>query len=131
MALFSKPKRKFWFSSISARQPIKQAVNPKTKTAAYQTALKTLKGAEDEQILVEYLNQAGFEIGSHTRSHFDGGSSDVQALQLDRLSYPCVCSPFGGGNFPSRDDQLWHLRRASPPHDIWELELALQSVLDF
>jgi peptidoglycan/xylan/chitin deacetylase (PgdA/CDA1 family) len=117
---------------------------------------------------IEYLNQAGFEIGSHTRLHFDCGSSDIQglqreivgskadlehhlgikvrffsfpwghpvnmseeALQLARVTYPYVCSAFGGGNFPSRDPQLWHLRRVSHPNDIWELELALQSVLDF
>jgi len=117
---------------------------------------------------IAYLHQAGFEIGSHTRSHFDCGSSDIhalqqeivgskadlehrlgikgrffsfpwghpanisaEALQLARRTYPHVCSAFGGGNFPSRDDQLWHLRRVSHPNDIWELELALQSVLDF
>jgi len=117
---------------------------------------------------IECLNQTSFEIGSHTRSHFDCGSTDTQALQheivgskadleqhlgikvrffsfpwghpanmsaealrLARLTYPCVCSTLGGGNFPSRDDQLWHLRRVSHPNDIWELELALQSVLDF
>jgi peptidoglycan/xylan/chitin deacetylase (PgdA/CDA1 family) len=117
---------------------------------------------------IEYLNQAGFEIGSHTRSHFDCGSNDIQALQqeiigskvdlehrlgikvrffsfpwghpanmsaealqLARATYSHVCSAFGGGNFPSRDDQLWHLRRVSHPNDIWELELALQFVLDF
>ncbi len=116
---------------------------------------------------IQYLNQAGFEIGSHTRSHFDCGSSDIhelqheiagskvdlehhlkikvqffsfpwghpanmsaEALQLARATYPHCCSAFGGGNFPSRDDQLWHLRRVSHPNDIWELELALQSVLD-
>jgi peptidoglycan/xylan/chitin deacetylase (PgdA/CDA1 family) len=117
---------------------------------------------------IEYLNQAGFEIGSHTRSHFDCGSNDIQALQqeivgskvdlehrlginvrffsfpwghppnmsaeafqLARATYPHVCSAFGGANFPSRHDQLRHLRRVSHPNDIWELELALQSVLDF
>jgi hypothetical protein len=37
------------FSTISARKPIEQPVNPKTKTVACQTALRTFKGAEDEQ----------------------------------------------------------------------------------
>lgn len=117
---------------------------------------------------IEDLSHSGFEIGSHTRSHFDCGSRDIQALrteivdsktdlerrlgssvrffafpwgqpanmskeaiQLAKQTYPHYCSAFGGVNFPSRDGQFRHIRRISHPNDIWELELALQSILDF
>lgn len=114
------------------------------------------------------LSKKGFEFGSHTRSHFDCGSTDLGALELeivgskadleDRLGnkvnffsfpwgqsanmsapavdlaraiYPYVFSAFGGANFPCPPGQLWHLRRIPHPNDLWELELSLQSVLDF
>lgn len=118
-----------------------------------------------EQVM--FLSQKGFEIGSHTRSHFDCGSTDATALELEivgsktdlehrlgskvkffsfpwgypanmsavavdlaRATYPYVCSAYGGQNFPSPRGQLWHLKRTPHPNDLWELELALQSVLD-
>ncbi len=117
---------------------------------------------------VRYLSRNGFEIGSHTRSHFDCGSTDPAALQkeivgskndlehrlgqavkffsfpwgkpanmssmaieLARKTYDYVFSTSGGANFFSRREKLWHLQRCAHPRDSWELELALQSVLEF
>ena len=114
------------------------------------------------------LSQHGFEIGSHTRSHFDCGSTDPAALQaeivgskadlerrlglavrffsfpwghpqnmspraveLAKATYPYVFSAYGGTNFPSPKEKLWHLKRCSQPKNLWELALALQSLLDF
>jgi peptidoglycan/xylan/chitin deacetylase (PgdA/CDA1 family) len=118
-----------------------------------------------EQVM--FLSQKGFEIGSHTRSHFDCGSTDATALELEivgsktdlehrlgskvkffsfpwghpanmsavavdlaRATYPHIFSASGGQNFPSPRGQLWHLKRTPHPNDLWELELALQSVLN-
>lgn len=116
---------------------------------------------------ITYLSRRGVEIGSHTRSHFDCGSSDrvalwdeivgsqldlelrlehpvrifsfpwghpanmsPQAVELAKTAYCYVCSAFGGANLPSRNGQPWHLRRCAHPNSLWELELALQSVLE-
>ncbi len=116
---------------------------------------------------IAYLSQDGFEIGSHTRSHFDCGSSDPEALQaeivgskadleqrlglvsffsfpwghpesmspraveLAKATYSYVFSAYGGTNFPSPKEKLWHLKRCSQPKNLWELALALQSLLEF
>jgi peptidoglycan/xylan/chitin deacetylase (PgdA/CDA1 family) len=116
---------------------------------------------------VEYLSRNGFAIGSHTRTHLDCGSQDLEALEneivgskvdleqhlpgrveffsfpwghpvnmsppavaLAKITYAHSVSGFGGANFPSSGTDFSLLRRVSHPNDLWELELALQSVLD-
>jgi hypothetical protein len=51
------------------------------------------------------------------------------AVQLARASYPYVCSAFGGVNHPGGD--RWHLKRAVHPNHMWEMELQIQSLLEF
>jgi peptidoglycan/xylan/chitin deacetylase (PgdA/CDA1 family) len=118
-----------------------------------------------EQLKV--LDREGFEIGSHTRSHLDCGTTDGSLLQseivgakadlearlghdvstfsfpwglgpnmsseareLATQSYSHVCSAYGGVNrcspMPDAD-----IRRCPHPDNLWELELTLQSILDF
>jgi peptidoglycan/xylan/chitin deacetylase (PgdA/CDA1 family) len=116
---------------------------------------------------VGLLSQEGFEVGSHTRFHFDCGSTDyealsreivgskndleqhlgpavkyfsfpygkhenmsLQAIELAKRTYSYVFSAYGGANFASSPAAVWHMRRRPHPNDLWELELALQSVLD-
>jgi peptidoglycan/xylan/chitin deacetylase (PgdA/CDA1 family) len=52
------------------------------------------------------------------------------AMELARKAYPHVFSAYGGQNFPDLQASHWHLLRASHPSDLWELELAIQGVLD-
>lgn len=118
---------------------------------------------------IAYLSANGFEIGSHTRSHFDCGSLDLESLhseidgsksdlearlgrpiryfsfpwghpinmsppavELARRQYPYVFSACGGVNFASGNGRsAWHLRRCAHPNNLWELELTLQSLLDW
>jgi peptidoglycan/xylan/chitin deacetylase (PgdA/CDA1 family) len=122
---------------------------------------------------VGYLRRGGFEIGSHTRTHFDCGSCNERllheeivvsrqelerqlgepvkmfsfpwghpdnispmAMRLAQETYAHVFSAYGGQNFPDGGQPMKHLRRPSHPADlwelelVWELELAIQSVLD-
>ena len=115
---------------------------------------------------VVFLSRHGFEIGSHTRTHFDcasrdrsrltseiaGSRTDLQewlgtppkffafpwgqpanmsepAVNVARAAYPHICSAAGGVNRPGQD--CWHLKRAVHPNHMWELELQLQSLLEF
>jgi len=117
---------------------------------------------------IEYLSRNGFEIGSHTRSHFDCGSIDRAALEreirgsktdlesrlgrpirffsfpigkranmsepaveLAKSTYSYIFSTYGRANFAPRGGSFFHVSRCPHPNDIWELELALQSVLEF
>jgi peptidoglycan/xylan/chitin deacetylase (PgdA/CDA1 family)/folate-dependent phosphoribosylglycinamide formyltransferase PurN len=114
------------------------------------------------------LSRNGFELGGHTRFHFDCGSSDREALtneivgcrtgfekylgrpvdffsfpwglpenmsplavDLARAAYGHIFSAYGGVNFPSRFGTFWHLKRCPHSSDSLELELQLQSILDF
>lgn len=107
----------------------------------------------------------GFEIGSHTRTHFDCGSTDERQLEseiegsrrdlqallgcapsffsfpwgaLKNMSDAAVrkaaehfewyCSAYGGENWPGSAER--HLKRKPYPLNLWELELALQGILD-
>jgi peptidoglycan/xylan/chitin deacetylase (PgdA/CDA1 family) len=116
---------------------------------------------------VELLQRSGMTIGSHTRTHFDCGSEDPDALRaeiagaqddfvqalgaptqffsfpwgnpqnmsapavaLARRSYGHVFSGCGGVNFPARSGELWPLKRRLHTNHPWELELALQGVLN-
>jgi len=116
---------------------------------------------------VRFLSRCGFEIGSHTRTHFDCGSNDHQkltgeivgskedleaqlggpvkyfsfpwghksnmspsAIRIASATYPHIFSAYGGLNFPERGGTFRHLLRPSHPNDLWELEMALQSILD-
>ena len=116
---------------------------------------------------VAQLARAGFEIGSHTRSHADCGSRDLsfvhdeivgskqdlesrlgrpveffsfpfglrknmsaEALEISRKNYACAVSAFGGRNFAESVD-FGHLRRCTHMADLWELELQIQSLLEF
>jgi peptidoglycan/xylan/chitin deacetylase (PgdA/CDA1 family) len=116
---------------------------------------------------IRLLEREGFEIGSHTRTHFDCGSSDpavlrneivgsqedlrryigravesfsfpwgqpanmsAEAVELARSTFPYVCSAYGGVNLPGQNPS-WHILRCSHPNDLWELELVLQSLLEF
>ena len=113
------------------------------------------------------LQREGFEIGSHTRTHFDCGSTDVnvlydeiagskydlqrqlgipielfsfpfglpanisaEAMKIALETYPYVFSAYGGSNFASMDGEVRHFKRWAHPNDIWELELALQGILE-
>lgn len=113
------------------------------------------------------LARAGFEFGSHTRTHFDCGSRNAAALReeivgskqdlearlgrgvdyfsfpfglrenispeaeaLARETYPHVFSAAGGQNFAT-DADLGHLKRCCHAYDLWELELQLQSLLEW
>ena len=113
------------------------------------------------------LSADGFELGSHTRTHFDCGSGDIQALadeivgskqELEqRLGVPITLFSFPWGkpanmsesairlataNYPSVFSAKGHaihpnaklplvLDRVGHPNDLWELELNLQSILEF
>ena len=116
---------------------------------------------------VKRLETWGFRIGSHTRTHFDCGSEDVERLReeiaqsrieleealghpVPHFAYPfgrapnmsrasakiasrayrVVCSAFGGENSPRDDRFEWHLYRRSHPASVWELGLAVQSLLE-
>jgi peptidoglycan/xylan/chitin deacetylase (PgdA/CDA1 family)/folate-dependent phosphoribosylglycinamide formyltransferase PurN len=111
------------------------------------------------------MDAEGFEIASHTRTHFDCGAADVATLHdeiagsradLERLlghpvhffsfpwggwanmseparllaeqHYDAFFSAFGGVNFPGGRGK--HLKRQSHPFRLWELELALQNLLE-
>jgi peptidoglycan/xylan/chitin deacetylase (PgdA/CDA1 family) len=117
---------------------------------------------------IRFLSRNGFEIGSHTRSHFDCGSTDVavlrheiegskedlekqlghqvvffafpwgqpanmsqQAVQLAEATYAYIFSAHGGVNLPSRKRAPQRLLRCDHSNDLWELELQLQSVLEW
>jgi peptidoglycan/xylan/chitin deacetylase (PgdA/CDA1 family)/folate-dependent phosphoribosylglycinamide formyltransferase PurN len=117
---------------------------------------------------VDSLSRNGFELGAHTRFHFDCGSCDrqalnseivgcqtdlekhlgfpvdvfsfpwgqpenmsVQAVDVARTTYRHIFSACGGVNFPSRSRSFWHLKRCSHVPDSFELELQIQSILDF
>ncbi|HEY2253798.1 MAG TPA: polysaccharide deacetylase family protein, partial [Planctomycetaceae bacterium] len=117
---------------------------------------------------VQKLDRDGIQIASHTRSHFDCGSTQRErlcdeitgakhdlemqlgkdvtyfafpwgkpenmsgpALGIARNYYTNVFSAFGGENHPDDSGQCWHFRRVLHPNDLWELELALQSILEF
>jgi len=114
------------------------------------------------------LDQEGLQIASHTRTHFDCGSTQPEQLQaeiegsqedleqrlghnvdffafpwgkpenmsqpalaLARATYSYVFSAFGGANFTTESGPRWHFKRTLHPSDLCELELALQSILDF
>ena len=113
------------------------------------------------------LSENGFELGSHTRTHFDCGSSDIQALTHEivgskqeleqRLGVPITLFSFPWGkpanmsesairlatanyaNVFSANGHAIHanaklpavLDRVGHPNDLWELELNLQSILEF
>jgi len=116
---------------------------------------------------VQRLAGDAITIGSHTRTHFDCGSTDAAALEyeitgsrqdLERLlgapvpffsfpwgqpqhmseparqmaatQYRHFFSAFGGANLPGQGAPQ-HLKRVAHPPHLWELELALQGVLDF
>ena len=115
---------------------------------------------------VRRLRDEGYEIGSHSRSHYDCGSSDRAALavevegskrdleehlgataeffsfpwgrrenisreafELATATYAHVLSASGGANWPVPGAER-HLRRINHSNGLWELELALQQVLD-
>ena len=117
---------------------------------------------------VTFLSKNGFEVGSHTRSHFDCGSLDQQALSdeivgskvdlerhighpvemfsfpwglpenisqaavdLARGRYQHIFSAYGGTNVPHRSGNFWHMNRCAHPLDLLELELQIQSILEF
>ncbi len=52
------------------------------------------------------------------------------AVALAKSTYAHSVSGFGGANFPAFGADFSQLRRVAHPNDLWELELALQSVLD-
>ena len=116
---------------------------------------------------VKRLETWGFRIGSHTRTHFDCGSEDLERLRdeiaqsrleledalghpIPHFAYPygrasnmsrasaeiasqayrVVCSAFGGENSPRDHRFEWHLYRRSHPASVWELGLAVQSLLE-
>jgi peptidoglycan/xylan/chitin deacetylase (PgdA/CDA1 family) len=113
------------------------------------------------------LQRSGMTLGSHTRSHFDCGSEDADALraeiagsqqdfaaalgaptpffsfpwgnphnmsrpavELARMEYPYVFSGCGGANLPKSGGSHRHLKRRLHMNHPWELELALQGVLN-
>lgn len=118
---------------------------------------------------VAQMAREGFDIGSHTRTHFDCGSRDKsrltreienskaileqrlgipitmfsfpfgypanmseEALAIAERTYRWVFSAWGGNNPPhsaNTPSQPW--LRCTHPNDLWELELTLQSILDF
>jgi peptidoglycan/xylan/chitin deacetylase (PgdA/CDA1 family) len=117
---------------------------------------------------VHTLDRQGIQIASHTRTHFDCGSTELEslraeiagskddlqqqlgesveffafpwgkpenmsraALEIASETYEYVFSAFGGVNFPSSSGRNWHFQRILHPNDLWELELAVQSILDF
>jgi len=51
------------------------------------------------------------------------------ALEIAARSYSHYFSAYGGANYPGRGSQV-HLRRYPHPASLWELELALQGILD-
>jgi peptidoglycan/xylan/chitin deacetylase (PgdA/CDA1 family)/folate-dependent phosphoribosylglycinamide formyltransferase PurN len=53
------------------------------------------------------------------------------ALELAKTHYTHVCTTFGGANYPSTSAERWHVRRCYHPNTLWELELMLQSILEF
>ncbi len=53
------------------------------------------------------------------------------ALDLAKTSYRYVCTAYGGVNYPDASDEPWHVKRCPHPNSIWELELLLQSILEF
>lgn len=53
------------------------------------------------------------------------------ALEFARNAYRHVFSAFGGGNFAAASPNRWHFHRELHPNDLWELELTIQSILDF
>jgi len=116
---------------------------------------------------VSYLHAVGVEIGSHTRSHFDCGSSNstvldeeitgskhdlekhlkvpvrffafpfgkrdnisTEATNIAAACYDYLLSSCNGDNFASAAFKDRQLMRKSLPHNCWELELTVQSVLD-
>lgn len=53
------------------------------------------------------------------------------AVDLARNTYAYVCSAYGGANHPGTNNEPWHVKRYYHPNNLWELELMLQSILDF
>ena len=119
-----------------------------------------------EQVI--YLSKYGYEFGSHTRTHFDCGSTDLErlkyeisgskqdlearlgfepqffsfpwgrpenmsadAVKLAEATFTHYFSAHDGANFPARSGEFRHLLRPAHGNDLWELELTLQSILDF
>lgn len=52
------------------------------------------------------------------------------AVEIARRSYRHVFSGCGGANFPKRGGDFRHLKRRCHTNDLWELELAIQGVLN-
>ena len=48
-----------------------------------------------------------------------------------KMSDQYVFSAFGTVNFLSRADSYWHMKRCSYPSDLFEMELQIQSMLEF
>jgi hypothetical protein len=117
---------------------------------------------------VKSLDRRGLRIGSHTRSHFNCGSTDQtlleheivgakadlesqldhevalfsfpwglpanmspQAIDMAKKTYACVCSAYGGANYVTGNDRHCHVRRDPHPDGVWELELTIQTILEF
>jgi peptidoglycan/xylan/chitin deacetylase (PgdA/CDA1 family) len=116
---------------------------------------------------VRSLHESGFELGSHTRTHFDCGSTDLERLKDEILgsksdlesefekpikyfsfpwgkpeniseasvglaenAYMALFAADGGVNLPgSHSPRIFN--RIGHCNDLWELELNLQSVLEF
>jgi len=53
------------------------------------------------------------------------------ALSIARETYSYVFSAFGGTNVTRGSASEWFFKRILHPNDLWELELALQSILEF
>jgi peptidoglycan/xylan/chitin deacetylase (PgdA/CDA1 family) len=53
----------------------------------------------------------------------------AEAREIAARSYAHYFSAYGGVNFPGRTEP--HLVRSAHPHDLWELELSLQQMLEF
>ena len=140
---------------IEKRQPFPHDVRDRREGFAPLTPLE-----------LKQMALQGLEIGSHTRTHFDCGSTDSArlrneiadsrqdletllgrpvttfsfpwgkpvnmskpAIALAEANYEHYFSAYGGANFPGALPQ--HLVRTDYALDLWELELALQQLLDF
>jgi peptidoglycan/xylan/chitin deacetylase (PgdA/CDA1 family) len=117
---------------------------------------------------IRFLHKSGFEIGGHTRIHFDCGSTDAKALEHEIVgcktdlemelkeparffSFPWgnrknmsevavqiatgafehVFSAYGGANFPHAGKDFGEILRPAHANSLWELELTMQSILEF
>jgi hypothetical protein len=54
-----------------------------------------------------------------------------QAIELAKTNYACVCSAYGGANYVNGEDRDCHVQRYPHPDSVWELELAVQTILRF